>query len=127
MGTTGCAIKTCKNLANRRHPRYYRDNWRGLNSTDDEIFKTARRRVKARRIFTRHVLVSVFLNIILVGIYALTSLGGYFWPMWTVLAGITAIFVHGIIALDFFSGTYDESVDKEYNRIKNLGDVKSSN
>lgn len=46
----------------------------------------ARKRLQDRREFTSHVVAYVVVNAFLIGVWALTSPSGYFWPAW-VLAG----------------------------------------
>jgi hypothetical protein len=46
----------------------------------------ARKRLQDRRDFTSHLVAYVVVNALLIGVWALTDYGGYFWPVW-VLAG----------------------------------------
>lgn len=46
----------------------------------------ARKRLQDRRDFTSHLVAYVVVNAFLIGVWALTDYGGYFWPVW-VLAG----------------------------------------
>ncbi len=54
-------------------------------AADDERTR-ARKRLQDRRDFTSHVVAYIVVNAFLIGVWALTDYGGYFWPAW-VLAG----------------------------------------
>lgn len=45
----------------------------------------ALKRLEAKREFRQHATAYVVVNIVLVVIWALTSNGGYFWPIWPIL------------------------------------------
>ena len=45
--------------------------------------EAALKRLKIRREFRTHVATYVLVNLLLVGIWALSG-GGYFWPIWTI-------------------------------------------
>lgn len=63
-------------------------------STDDERRAAAIKRVKARRDFRGHVAAYVLVNMLLVGIWALSG-GGYFWPVWSILGWGIGLAFHG--------------------------------
>ncbi|HZA19774.1 MAG TPA: 2TM domain-containing protein [Actinomycetota bacterium] len=52
---------------------------------EEEIRAEAIKRIKEKREFNQHVVAYVVVNIALVGIWAITSDGGYFWPIWPIL------------------------------------------
>jgi 2TM domain-containing protein len=52
--------------------------------TEDELRKQARQRVQKRRDLSAHLVTYVVVNLMLVGIWAISG-GGYFWPAWVLL------------------------------------------
>lgn len=51
---------------------------------DEELRKQARKQLEKRRDFATHAVAYVVINLVLVGIWALTG-AGYFWPAWVIL------------------------------------------
>lgn len=66
----------------------------GAQGTDDDRRAAAIKRVKARRDFRGHVAAYVLVNLLLVGIWALSG-GGYFWPVWSILGWGIGLAFHG--------------------------------
>ncbi len=56
--------------------------------------EVALKRLKARREFWQHVGVYVLVNALLVVVWAVTSDGGYFWPMWPLLGWGIGLVLH---------------------------------
>ncbi len=52
---------------------------------DEELYKEAKLRVRKRRDLGAHLVAYVVVNAMLIGIWALTDPGGYFWPAWVLL------------------------------------------
>ncbi|MFC1971410.1 2TM domain-containing protein [Chloroflexota bacterium] len=52
--------------------------------SEDEIYETAKKRVKARRDFYTHLVVYVVVNIVLVIIWAFPAGRGYPWFLWVI-------------------------------------------
>lgn len=98
---------------------------RGPNPTsigtmnDDELRALATKRVKARSDFYHYLLIWLGVSIVLTVIWALTNLGGYFWPAWAIAGmGIAAIF-QAISVFGPAGGVTSESkIDAEVERLK---------
>jgi fatty acid desaturase len=60
----------------------------------EEARERARKRLQDRRDFTSHVVAFVVLNAFLIGVWALTGAGGYFWPAWILAAWGTGLLLH---------------------------------
>ncbi|MFC2013133.1 2TM domain-containing protein [Chloroflexota bacterium] len=52
--------------------------------SEDEVYEVAKKRVKAKRDFYKHLVVYVVVNIILVIIWAFPAGGGYPWFLWVI-------------------------------------------
>lgn len=63
---------------------------------DGDIRERAVRRLKAKRDFRHHLKTYVGVNLMLIGIWAVTDLGGYFWPVWPLLGWGLGLFFHGL-------------------------------
>lgn len=50
----------------------------------EDLRKQARKRIEKRRDFTTHVVTYVLVNLMLIGIWAISG-AGYFWPAWVLL------------------------------------------
>ncbi len=61
---------------------------------DDSQRAEAMRRVKAKRDFRNHAAVYVTVNLLLVGIWALSG-GGAFWPGWSIVGWGVGLAFHG--------------------------------
>jgi hypothetical protein len=55
-----------------------------MPEAEDEVWKSARKRLEKRRDFTAHAITYVLVNAALVAIWAITG-AGYFWPAWVLL------------------------------------------
>lgn len=61
---------------------------------------------EAHRAFVGHAQVYVLVNALLVAIWAVTSFGQYFWPMWPILGWGLGLGLH---AAGTYSGSYPDS------------------
>lgn len=62
--------------------------------TEPDLREIARRRLKARADFRQFLLIWGAVSIIVVGVWALTTPGGFFWPVFPVAGiGIAAMFM----------------------------------
>jgi len=52
-----------------------------MSEPDDDVRTQARKRLEKRRDFATHVVAYVVVNLMLIGIWAVTG-AGYFWPAW---------------------------------------------
>lgn len=57
---------------------------------DDDLREQAKQHLEARRDFGMHVAGAIVLNVVLIGIWALTG-AGYFWPMWVILGTVLGL------------------------------------
>ena len=56
-----------------------------MSSVDDDDLRTeARKRLEKRRDFSAHLVAYVVVNLMLIGIWAVTGAGS-FWPVWVIL------------------------------------------
>lgn len=56
-----------------------------VSPVEDSLRERAVRRLKKRRDFFTHLLVYVLVNVFLVAIWAATSSGGFFWPIFPIV------------------------------------------
>lgn len=54
----------------------------------------ARKQIEARRDFTSHLVAYIVVNAFLVGVWALTDAGGYFWPAWVIAGWGVGLLLH---------------------------------
>jgi hypothetical protein len=62
---------------------------------NEELRDQAITRIKEKRDFKQHLSVFVIVNLVLNVIWALTSYGGYYWPIWPLLGWGIGLFFHG--------------------------------
>ena len=83
---------------------------------DPELRQLAITRLKKRRDFLRHLLVYLFVNSFIVAIWAATSSGGFFWPIFPIVGWGIGVVMN---AWDvYFSEDFDE--DAIQGEIKHL-------
>jgi hypothetical protein len=63
-------------------------------STEAEEREQATRRLKAKRELRQHLTAYVIVDLLLVVIWAITSPGGYFWPIWPIAGWGVGIGIH---------------------------------
>lgn len=94
-------------------------------SAPDPVRARAVRRLKKKRDLATHVLVYVLVNVVLVIIWAITSNGGFFWPVFPI-----AFWGIGVVmnAWDVFhSGDFsDAEIDREVARMQGQKPAKMS-
>jgi len=61
---------------------------------DEERRQAAIKRLKDKREFWQHVAIYVLVNSLLVVVWAVTSEGTYFWPMWPLLGWGIGLAMH---------------------------------
>ncbi|HEU5300658.1 MAG TPA: 2TM domain-containing protein [Acidimicrobiia bacterium] len=81
---------------------------------DDELREQARQRVQKRRDLGAHVVAFVVINLMLIGIWAISG-GGYFWPAW-VLLGWGVGLVLNVWDVYFRRGVAEADIDREMQR-----------
>ncbi len=82
---------------------------------DQERREAAIKRLKAKQEFWGHLVVYLVVNAMLVGVWALTSDGGYFWPMWPLLGWGVAVLLHAWDAF-FRRPLSEEQIRKEMDK-----------
>jgi hypothetical protein len=84
---------------------------------DTELRERAIKRLKKRRDFRAHVLVYTLVNAFLVVIWAVTTPGGFFWPIFPLVGWGIGVVMNGWDA--YFSDDFsEEDIEKE---IEHLG------
>jgi len=71
-------------------------------------------RVRAKRDFKRHVAVYVVVNLLLIGIWALSD-GGFFWPIFVILGWGVGLLINGWDAY-FKKPISEEEIQREMDR-----------
>ena len=85
---------------------------------DKELMKLAKRRVQARFGFKLHCSICVIISVFLVMIYLLTDRGGYFWPIWPMLALGLGIVIHWMVYKQVCGGNMNDEIAFEYEKLK---------
>lgn len=62
---------------------------------NDELRAEAMRRLRAKRDFGWNLVAYVTMNAFLVGLWAVTSPGTYFWPIWPIMGWGIGVVMHG--------------------------------
>jgi hypothetical protein len=85
---------------------------------NEELRKVATKRLKARRDFYNFLGIWLGVSLIVTAVWALTSPGDYFWPIWPIGGmGIAAFFI-GLDAFGPNRGVItEEAIDQEVARI----------
>jgi uncharacterized membrane protein len=84
----------------------------------DDIREQARKRIKARRDYWQMLAIFGGVTLLLVIIWALTSPGEYFWPIWPVFGFAIAALFGAISTFGPFNRPItDEHVDEEIRRM----------
>ncbi|MCL2204111.1 MAG: 2TM domain-containing protein [Defluviitaleaceae bacterium] len=87
-------------------------------SADDELLKLAKRRVYARFAYKLHCSIVLVLSCFLTVIYILTDPGGYFWPMWPMLAFGLSIVIHRVVYKVVSGHDMENKIAQEYELLK---------
>ena len=91
------------------------------NSTNNDLRQVAIDRLRKRREFYQHLVVFVTVNAVLNAIWLLTTPGGFYWPMFPLLAWGVGIVFH---ALDVFSPVFskaspsEQEIEREMSRLR---------
>ena len=95
--------------------------------TKDDLLKLAKRRVFLKKALRWHVILFLVINALLCAIYYLTTPGGYFWPMWSILGWGIGLIVHIAVTCSLLSSPKgkQDAVEKEYNSL--LRDLDQNN
>ena len=88
--------------------------------TDEKLMRQARFHVLAKRLILIHAIFYIVINLGLVGVWLLTTMGGYFWPAWSISGWGLGLLAHGFLTYILFSGKkLNEKIQKEYQNLKN--------
>jgi len=66
-----------------------------MSTNDEELRERALEQIQKKRDFQAHLIAYLLVNIFLVGIWAVTDFGGFFWPIFPILGWGIGIFFHG--------------------------------
>ena len=96
--------------------------------TNDELLKLAKRRVLLKKSIKWHALIYLIINVFLCAIYYVTTPGGYFWPMWSIIGWGVGLIMHAIVVGVLLSSTNskEDAVDKEYQRLQKDADQNNN-
>jgi len=87
------------------------------NARDTELRERAVKRLKKRRDFRGHLLVYTLVNAFLVVIWAVTSPGGFFWPIFPIVGWGIGVIMNAwdVYFAEDFS---EEDIDKEIEHLE---------
>jgi hypothetical protein len=85
-------------------------------SSDDQLRARAIHRVNEKHEFALHVVVYVAVNALIIAIWAFTSDGGFFWPVWPLLGWGIGLAVHG--AKVYIAQPSESAIEREMGRLK---------
>ena len=92
---------------------------------DEALLKLAKRRVHARFGFKLHRSIAIALSVFLIMIYMLTDRGGYFWPVWPIMALGLGIVIHWVVYKNVSVDNMSDKIAREYEQLKHeYGDFK---
>ena len=83
----------------------------------DTLYKKARNRVYLRKSVIWHIGAYILVNALQVVIYFLTTPGGYFWPIWSLLGWGTGLLCHGLVVKLLLRGGKQTAIEQEYQRL----------
>ena len=87
---------------------------------DEKLMRQAKFRALAKKFIRIHVIFYIVINLGLVAVWLLTTMGGYFWPAWSIAGWGLGLLSHGLITYIVFPGKrFNEKVQKEYQDLKN--------
>ena len=86
-------------------------------SSTPSLRDRATRRIRNRREFHRHLVVYLLVNSLVVAIWAMTTPGGFFWPVFLIAAWGIGLVMHGWDAYAD-SDISDAEIDREIARLK---------
>ena len=86
---------------------------------NEAMLKLAKRRVFLRRSALGHLAIYLLVNALLVAIFFLTTPGGYFWPVWSILGWGIGLLCHASTTWFFLraSNKKQNAVEREYQRL----------
>jgi len=85
--------------------------------TDKKLMKLAKQRVYAKYAFNMHRSIVLVLSGFFILIYLLTG-GGYFWPVWPILALGLSVAIHGIVYKSVSGNSMNDKIAQEYRQLK---------
>ena len=86
--------------------------------SEEEIYKEARRRVKAKKDFYGHLGAWATVNIILIIVWSLTNSGGYMWFLWPLCIWGVFVFINFLTVFVFERKSDIGAIEKEVEKIK---------
>ena len=87
-------------------------------TSDDEVYEVAKKRVKAKRDFYGNLGAWAIVNIILIIVWALTNLGGHPWFLWCLCIWGIFVLLHYLRVFVFERKSDRTAIEKEAERIK---------
>jgi len=90
---------------------------------DADILRLAKKRVWLKRTLLWHFIAYTIVNALLLLIYEITTPIGYFWPVWSMAGWGLGLVIHVIVIYFLLNnGRSQDSVNREYERLKNEQD-----
>lgn len=87
---------------------------------EQDLRQEAIKRLHARRDFYGHATVYVVVNLLLIGVWAVTG-GGYFWPAWIIVGWGIGLAVHGVGVFMERREPTEDRIRREMDRMRNRG------
>jgi hypothetical protein len=82
---------------------------------DSDLRKRALERLKKKRDFAAHVVTYLAVNGFIIAIWAFTSDGGFFWPIFPIGGWGIGLFFHGWDV--YYGGPTEDDITREMNRL----------
>lgn len=89
-------------------------------NTDTDMRQQAIKQLKERRDFQTHLLVYVLVNGLLMGIWAMSSPGAFFWPLFSIAGWGIGVVLHGWGAY-FNSGPHEAQIQRMTDHLQHKG------
>ena len=87
-------------------------------TSEEQIYEEARKRVKAKRDFYGHLTAWAIVNAILIVVWALTTPGGHPWFLWPLCIWGVFVLLHYLRVFVFERKSDRSAIEKEVERIK---------
>ncbi len=87
-------------------------------TSEEEIYKIAKKRVKAKKDFYKNLGTWAVVNVVLIIVWALTDVTGYMWFLWPLCIWGFFVLVHFVQSFVFKPKSDKGAIEKEVAKIK---------